>query len=374
MINSLLYKYLDGEASEEEVRQVFEWIQESDQNKREFIKLKKVYALSAYEDFQSKNFNLFNQSTEKKGKQVFFSYLKYAAVLVVVLGVALFYYNTNNTPYFDEILAVNSIVLDFGNGEKRTLSDLDTVDLKDNRGISFAKQYGRNIVYDNSYISEDKYHTLEIPNGKVCNVILFDGTKITVNSGSKVVYPTKYSDKVNRQVTLVGEAYFEVTKNDSSPFVVSMSNINIRVLGTRFNASSFDENEFIDCVLVEGEVEMYNSEEPEKMVYLIAGQKSQWRKEQQKFTEPQIVDASNYVAWIDGEMVFNNSEFKSIIEKIERSYNFTIINNNKNLAKQQFTGKISIDKYTPKDILELLKLDTYFEYLEKPNNTIEILE
>ena len=118
------------------------------------------------------------------------------------------------------------------------------------------------------------YNTLKIPYGKQFEVELSDGTIVHLNSGTTLRYPVAFLKNQNRKVFLTGEAFFEVAKDKAHPFTVSTQELNVEVLGTKFNASSYTEDVTTDIVLVEGKVALYkDKKENNNSVKLTPGSK-----------------------------------------------------------------------------------------------------
>ena len=113
-----------------------------------------------------------------------------------------------------------------------------------------GNQNGNKIVYDTETTLEKLvYNTIKIPYGKRFELQLSDGTIVHLNSGTTLKYPVKFIASGNRQVFLDGEAFFDVAKDKTHPFVVNADNLNVRVLGTHFNVSNYPEDKLTDIVL-----------------------------------------------------------------------------------------------------------------------------
>ena len=110
-------------------------------------------------------------------------------------------------------------------------------------------------------LPSSSHHLISVPNTVVYNVILTDGTNVTINSGSSLKYQSNFLNNKNRKVYLKGEAFFDVTKNKNAPFIVTTKKLNIKVLGTKFNVSSYNNDKNTSVVLEEGSVSITLSEE-----------------------------------------------------------------------------------------------------------------
>ncbi|MCH7415236.1 FecR domain-containing protein [Belliella sp. R4-6] len=199
--------------------------------------------------------------------------------------------------------------------------------------------------------SMGEFNTLIIPYGKRSQVLLPDGSKVYLNSGSKMVYPSDFSK--NRNIYLEGEAFFDVIKDESSPFIVTTKELSYKVLGTSFNVNSYSTSEGSSAVLVSGSIEVKPENESffrsEKHI-LKPNQKVQLIKES-KTINIQNVDVEQYVSWKDGYLIFDQHSIKQISERLEVLYNVEIEVSKKALASETFTGRLDLKT----DIEKVLK-------------------
>tara|TARA_R110001606_G_scaffold45795_2_gene118458 strand:- start:6868 stop:8001 length:1134 start_codon:yes stop_codon:yes gene_type:complete len=374
MIYELIYKYLDNEASEKEVLQVFNWIEESEKNKTEFIKLKKIWVLSASKS-ETKNlydWNLIKQKIPTQKKIPSSKKLKYVATIIILIAGLSYLTNLSFTTKEPKTIETKKyVVLEKSSGKVEYISENNEKIIKDTLGNIVSKQSNKEIVYyNNPTIKTLTYNTIKVPFSKTYKVVLSDGTIVHLNAGTTFTYPEQFNVANTRKVVLKGEAYFEVFKDKNKPFIVEVNDVNIQVLGTTFNVTNYDEDSFINCVLKEGSVRLSAKEDQENSIVLKPNEKATWQKNARKFTRNQV-NPNNYDAWINGELVFNKESFSDIAKKIERYYDVKIINNYALLGSQVFTGTIKINEASVETILDLFKLDTPFNYI-KNNTTIEI--
>ena len=188
--------------------------------------------------------------------------------------------------------------------------------------------------------SESVYNSLRVPNGKTFRLRLSDNSEVYLNAGSKIKYPIQFIKDKPREVFLEGEGYFKVSKNKRSPFIVNANGLNTEVFGTEFNISSYPNDDFTEVVLVEGSVGVFeggNRFTPEDGVTLMPNEMAY--KSEENVLEVNQVDVGQHIAWINGNLFFNNENFGSIIKKIERHFDLKITNNYKLLEQKKFTGK-----------------------------------
>lgn len=343
----LIVKFITNQASQEEIEQLTEWLKDEENQIvfKDFIKTN--YAIdAALNTFDSSEVRKQLSDRIAKENNVFYkrrfsSYYKYAAILIVALGGFYFYKNVSSAPVKQNVIIprVDEIVLQLGN-ESQNLKANDARNITDKDGNIIGRQEKDRLVYTKTY-SEGAlvYNTIRIPYGKKFEVQLSDGTLVHLNAGTSLRYPVQFVKNQNRQVYLLGEAYFEVEKDKEHPFDINTQNINIEVLGTKFNVDTYSENTSTDVVLVEGKVSMYKDQKTkENQVYLKPGEKGSNERGQSKITTEQV-NTEYYTAWVKGSLVFKNASFDEIIKKLERRYNVTFINRNKTLGKEIFNAR-----------------------------------
>ena len=133
-----------------------------------------------------------------------------------------------------------SITIQLEDGNTQIINENRTSQLIDKNGNVLGQQSGNQLVY-NSDVKNDVlvYNTLTVPYGKQFELQLSDGTNVHLNAGTSLKYPVKFVKGKNREVFLNGEAFFNVAKEVNHPFIVNANEIDVRVLGTQFNISSY---------------------------------------------------------------------------------------------------------------------------------------
>lgn len=344
----LIVKFITNQASQEEIEQLTEWLKQ-DENQivfKDFVKTN--YAIdTAMNNFDSTEVRKQLSERIRKENNAFYkrrfsSYYKYAAILIVALGGFYFYKNSDTVTKPKQNVVIpreDEIVLQLGN-ESQNLKLNEDRNITDKDGNVIGRQEKDRLVYTKAYAEGALvYNTIRIPYGKKFEVQLSDGTLVHLNAGTSLRYPVQFVKNQNRQVYLLGEAYFEVEKDKEHPFNVNTQNINVEVLGTKFNVDTYSENSSTDVVLVEGKVSLYKDQKTkENQVYLKPGEKGSNERGQSKITKEQV-NTEYYTAWVTGSLVFKNASFENIIKKLERRYNVTFINRNKALGKEIFNAR-----------------------------------
>lgn len=357
----LIQAYFLREISEDDFILLKKWVDEKPENKKLFkdnlLLYKKTRRIAFLENINNeKSWDIIEARINKPVKKStlilanFKKTFKYAAILIAGLGITYFLLNQNNTSIKTQnqpIIAQEVIKLELENGDVKIINADGSEKLINKSGQIVAEQAGNSLNYttkSNPDILE--YNKLMIPNGKKFQIVLSDGTKVYLNSGTTLKYPVKFIAGNNRQVYLLeGEAFFDVAKDTKHPFIVNSDNINVRVLGTQFNMSSYPEDNSINTVLVEGSVSVFDKDKPynkDASIKLKPGFKASWNKVDNKVAIDKV-DINMYTGWIEGKLIFKNIQFKQIIKKLERHYNVNITNNNAKLNEQYFDATFDIE-------------------------------
>lgn len=383
-----LLKKLRGNLSPEEELLFEEWLRESPRTRKIFEQFQLLDEKGP--DFQTYSQldgdRAWNKVMEKLGtaqkkaraRARIFSSLKYAAVFLGIGTFGLIYFYNGGAAKQGPMAPSDGITLQLEDGSLKFLKADSKTIIVDRDGRVVGEQHGRQLLYktgeDLGNLTENSgkttYNTLSVPFGKQFQLLLADGTKVHLNAGSSLRYPTYFSQAAHREVFLKGEAFFEVAKNDESPFLVNVEEMKIRVLGTHFNVSSYPEDGTISTVLVEGSVHLYdarNAYTVQAAHKLLPNHKATWDREDKKISM-EMVDTSIYTAWMEGRMVFRNVSFKEIRIKLERHFNTPIENHYHFLDQQVFNA--SFEGETLAEVLDSFGEDTAFQYEWKDRKII----
>ncbi|WP_373517954.1 FecR family protein [Pricia sp.] len=273
---------------------------------------------------------------------------RYAAVVFLFLGLGYGYYNiTVQEKGVDRIGSYkNAIALKLSDGTLKFISEEKSTSIVNKSGYRIGLQKGNQLIYHRASTTKDlAYNTLSDPYGKQFILVLADGTKAHLNSGTSLKYPVQFKYGKNREVFLQGEGYFDVAKDPAHPFVINTDALNIKVLGTKFNVSAYPDDEKINTVLVEGSVGLFENDEQLNVSdhrLLEPGQMASWQKQGKKITIEET-DTEIYTGWMDGKIIFNHMPFRDILKKLERNYNVSISNDYKELEKILFTASFDTE-------------------------------
>lgn len=364
-IKELLKKFVLNQCSEEEIKEIIAYFR-GRSHSRDFPSVEEVVEMigdipamdeeSADRIFQ-RIISVSNQQRMEEPKHLFRSpfFWRYAAAIAVLVTLLAGYIIWENpfstldeTPYisqFDEgglLPDEEAITLKRENGQIEVINPDGFRVVTDADGNVIGEQEKGLLTYkENTGLEKLVFNTLTVPYGKRFEVVLSDGTSVHLNAGTSLRYPVKFLDSENtREVFVTGEAFFDVTPDADQPFIVNTGDMDIRVLGTKFNVSTYPEDETTDVVLVEGSVHMQSQGQENGMrseSILEPGEKGQYVKMNHRMSKRKVV-TSIYTAWMNGELVFRNMAFEDILKKLERHYNISIENQNKSLAKEKFNA------------------------------------
>jgi len=317
-----------------------------------------------------------------KRKRQFLRYsIGVAASILTILSIG--FYNSYNSSssidrYVKTIASINSDTLQ---NAKLILSDNQNIEIAEEQSkISYANS-GQNVKIGSSKTislpkleeNEMAYNTVMVPYGKRSQIKLSDGTKVWLNSGSKLVYPVVFAGN-KREVYLEGEGVFEVTHDKNHPFIVSAKDHEIEVLGTVFNVTNYADESQISTVLKSGSVQLnYKGDsffKSNQSIKISPGTIAIYDRETSSITADKV-SVDKYFSWREGVFIFKNDGLALIMKKLSRYYNREIIMNNKDLANQTFSGHLDL-KANLEDVIKLINETANFKYEVVNQNSIII--
>ena len=312
MDRETLYKFFEGAASYEEEVRIRQWMEHSPENRREFLKERKIFdsmlllgdEKTIEEKMRHKSWSLSSLGTEL---------IKIVAAVAVTLGLSLLYQFVSDK---------NGVV---------------------------------------------PMQSIYVPTGQRVNITLSDGTNVWLNACSEMTYPASFSEDI-RRVSLKGEAYFDVSKDVEHPFVVQTKKCDIKVLGTEFNVRVNEAES--DCefsaALLEGSIELTNKMEPGPSIRLAPMQKAEWTGG--KMVVESIRNLDDY-RWKEGLICFEDIRFADLMKRFEKTYDIRIVIQNKSLHDYKCSGKCRVSDGVD-FILQVLQRSTRFTFSRSDDNTI----
>lgn len=264
---------------------------------------------------------------------------RYAAVIAVLVcvSVAVYYRQREILPVEVAEMIPNekteAVKLITENGHEYLLaSGINNGDTLSTKGIVIDSVGGvkyMKILQDTT--RPDEFHTIQVPRGGEYILILDDGTRVWMNSESKLRYPVTFHGS-ERRVYLEGEAYFEVKHDEEHPFVVETKKLSTRVLGTEFNVQSY-ENEDINVTLVQGSVAVGKNTGDTGEVVLEPGENALLDGDSLRV---EAVDVLKYISWKEGFFYYNNVRLEDILDELGRWFDFTVFYTNEEVKDYRF--------------------------------------
>jgi len=305
MDDELLIAYFKGEVSDEEAQQITEWIEAKIEHQRYYQQLCRLFEVSYWiEDIPEQTEVAFPKKTKAlPWKHYVISFMKVAAIFV--LGFALHF---------------------FLNWQKTTHHELQ--------------------------------HQIHVPTGQHVEIMLADGSKVRLNSGSTLTFPSKFNGK-KRMVELDGEGFFEVKSDKEHPFIVSTSKYQVKAVGTSFNIYDYQDSPQFEAALLNGKVEVTTNAKKSSVVILTPNQRAALCQGVLK-VKP-IENANNYL-WRKGILYFNEPLLE-VFDKLQEYYDIEFQIRNSSLTRKSpyCTGKFRA-KDGLEHIIRVLKETNHFDY------------
>jgi ferric-dicitrate binding protein FerR (iron transport regulator) len=320
-----LLKFIKKELSQDEATVILGWIEESEENRKRYNELKNIWAFSAISSdsatisdsaiISDSGENNDDPGEKSSVRSLIIKVLKYAAVIVITLGLSFLWQD-----------------------------GFITLKKKEKRLISVSAPLGQSAI-----------------------VMLADGSRVTLNAGTVLTYSHDYSRK-ERNVGLTGEAFFEVNSDRNNPFTVNASGIGITATGTSFNVDAYTEGNQVDVTLVEGHVDLYSAK-GKAIASLEPGENISVDLTSDNIEITQV-DTRFYTSWQQGLITFSNRRLEDIALDLERWYSVEIEFMSDSCKEIRYSGTILKSK--PVDqVLQILQLTTDFEFdIEVINNKL----
>jgi len=380
---ALIKKLAENNISSTEKRKLEEWVLSNDENLKIFSDTYKEYQKNIHNAFDTDAaFKKFKSSITTKDSKVFklSTFYKYAAVLIILISLGYFLFDNSSTANLETIVNTNTdvstdnnsgtyITIKLADGSKRVITSNSDEDLKDASGNIIANNSDKGLRFKNDLKTKELvYNEIYIPNGKIFKLELSDGTTVWLNAGTRFKFPQNFTQQTNnRTVYLDGEAYFDVTKNKDKPFIVHTKDINVEVLGTQFNVSSYANEAAVSTTLVEGSVNVFSNTSQETKMQLRPNFQAKYSKVDRHLSKVEV-NTEIYTSWINNKLIINNLKFHEILKKLERKYDISITNKVHKLNNEIYTGEF--ENETIETILETISLSTTFNYTIHGNKII----
>lgn len=308
-MDELLMKYIKGETTPEEREKVVRWLDEDPEHIHQYRSLRKLYDISLWSPIEE------SQQEEKQTrtlKPVWIEFLKVAAVILVTFLGTKAFFDWKEDPV--------------------------------------------------------KMQTVIVPAGQRAELLLADGTKVWLNSRSKLKFPDRFQ-KDARNVELDGEGYFEVTHKEEAPFTVHTSRYDVKVLGTEFNVKAYNSKNQFEASLLKGSVEVSNMNKSQVV---------RLRPDEQVISDGSqlirsVILDKNYFRWKEGLLCLDDESIGGLIDKLELYYDVKIIVQQASLIYHHYSGKFRISDGV-EHVLKVLQLKHKFTYIEEEEQNLIIIK
>lgn len=303
-----------------------------------------------WKKLQKKNKRLRGQDR----KMFFLAVAGMAAMLLLAIGMLLLF---RSSPKMEVISIARQqepkkVTLEYADGKTLVL-DVNSLVMNDKGGIT-----DHVVAKENMAEAEElRLNRLSVPKGCDFSLTLTDGTVIRLNADSRLQYPSEFSGD-SRIVYLEGEAFFNVAKDKTKPFIVKTKKLDVEVTGTSFNVMAYPSEDSIRTTLVQGGVNILTKDG--RVCKLLAGEQCVVDTASGEYVVNQV-NVASFVSWIDGQFFFDNESMESLMRKIARWYDVDVIFENEELKSELFYGTITrSDEIT--EVLDILVLTKTMHY------------
>lgn len=313
---------------------------------------------------------LLEETKRSRRKQIIYTAASIAASIILLFTIGSLFINkaTDNESsislaLFDEIKPEES-------DEIRLIARNDEIILHDESVLTYESDgklnVNKNVLKLNpseAPVQEEVNHII-VPKGKRANVTFSDGTKMYINSGSRVIYPVVFK-KDKREILVEGEIFLEVSKDSDRPFIVKTNNLDVTVLGTQFNVCAYKEDPFATVVLVSGSVEVKTGSNDKSVL-----EPNQLYEINESGHSISHVNVLEYISWKDNMMILSGRKAGEVFDRLSRYYGRTIIYD-ESIAQIPILGKLDL-KEDLKESIETVCLSLLLNYSIDENNNFVI--
>lgn len=373
----IIEKSLNKKLTPQEKKCFDEWLEATPKHRVLYDKIK----YSGDMDNNAADFDRWRQAFQEKlttrkrqeKKRIFLKLTVAAAVLFLFLGGGYWWFNMENKTHntvetFAQEPNRGTVRLTTASGEVLNLSSEATSDVLKVDGAKIVKDQGT-LIYEKApeepQSEQSGYNKIEVPKGAEYRLVLSDGTRIWLNSDTRLSYPTNFEKNV-REVEIHGEAYFEVSHDTRKPFIVRTGELTVTVLGTEFNVNTRIPTH-VRTTLVEGKVQVTFKER--HSIYFNSWEK--WLRQMYFPDKPPVeqVNIQKYIAWRHGRFCFEEATIEEIMQELSLWYDLQVEYQNQKVKQEKFSG------YLPRgesvmSILQKIEQTSYVHFKRVQNKII----
>lgn len=354
----VIMQSLLGKSTSVEDEQVDEWLHEDTRNQDYYQKAKYYFDnyYSGEEEIHQvdtkKAWNDFLVYTKRSRNSKWKRYLQYAAGVAVLVGVGVALLLLVGKLEKSAMIVQNQVItpgkvkalLVFQSGSQVSLTD----------STAFEQVVGQYTMEDTDEETKMEYNTIIVPRGGEYSLALADGTRIKMNSDSKLIFPHKFNGK-ERRVRLEGEALFDVEKDSEHPFIVETAKGDVHVLGTLFNINVYPDEDIVQTTLVEGRV-VFKGKGMLQNVELFPGEQVTYNMKSGE-SHVEEVNTKVYVGWAEGKWLIEGKRLEDIMKQLSRWYDVEVFYKNPEAKELVFTG--DLEKYDDCEVvLNIISMTT----------------
>lgn len=312
-MDHIIAKYLSGEASDSEKKELRSWLNESEEHRKQFSQIQNLWHV-AHPAFDPNSIDV------EGAKKVFKEQIRSGRVL-------------RFKSFLSTVQRVAAILF-----------------------LPLLFLYAYQLFFRPGSNLEMAYQEITSPYGGRSEVKLPDGTRVWLNGGGKLKYPLRF-DSNERRVKLLGEAYFEVKSSEKHPFVVETEELNVRATGTAFNVAAFEKDTIVSVTLIHGKVTVTDQQNCPTL--MMPNENYTFNKSSRKGVLRQV-DVYKWKAWKDGILVFRNERLDEVLKRLSQIYNVDIVLKDKSQASLEF--RATFENESLDEILTMIMKTTSLSY------------
>lgn len=346
----LIIKLFENKLSEQEKKELLDWLKE-DSNLayfNEFVEMNHLINSEQKFDHKKPLEGIRHRISGNRKRGMLLSVFKYAAVFVLLIGVSYFFFLNKDSSLENEqnLPVITDNKIEVGSDKAiLTLANGDEVSLDKEKEFSREniRSEGDQLIYESNAKEKKEvvYNELTIPRGGQFSLKLADGTKVWLNSDSKLRYPIEFTEGSAREVELLyGEAYFDVypsTAHSGDRFKVIVNALETEVLGTQFNTRAYKDEDKVYTTLVEGAVELKKG----ALTMTLKPNEQASIGENDEDFEVETLKSLNELLWREGVFSFKHKPLDEIMKVLSRWYDMEVEFESEHLREVKFTGVLS---------------------------------
>lgn len=293
------------------------------------------------------------------------SLLKYAAVLIISISITsiVFLLKGADNSFANNLVETNfntsDLLIQTPNNKYYRISDNENKTWLNENGVlvSVSSEAISFTATDNLKATENSAYKIIVPKGKKYLLTLIDSTNVELNANTSITFNNALNSK-QRKINLKGEAFFDVTHNKNRPFIVQSSDLKIEVLGTEFNVSNYEANQYTSTTLIDGSIKVSNQQGENQIIK--PGTRATLYHNQSTIILKKV-NVQKMVSWTVNRMIFEDETLERIIQKLNNWYDVKFNLEDESIKQYRFTGTLKKEN-TLTHFLQMLKYTENISY------------